>query len=76
MGTTSVSFFPSEILLSVDQQMVNEGKILHSREVEEIVNHATAPHAKKQKLKLERCKKVKNEVIKATKEILHNMMVE
>jgi predicted glycosyltransferase len=73
MGTTSVSFFPSKILLSVDQQMVDEGNILHSRDLEEIVNHVTSHHTKKQRLKLEGCKKVKNEVITVTKKILEDI---
>ena len=70
MGTPAVSFFPSDVLLSVDQQLVDESKIFHSRDIEEIVNYVMSHHKKKQKLKLEGCKKVKKEVVNITKGIL------
>lgn len=75
MGTTSVSFFPSKLLLSVDQQLVDEGKIFHSRDVEEIVDYAMPQHKKNKKMDLERCKEVKREVMKVTKDILKEIKV-
>jgi len=39
MGVTAVSFFPDDKLLSVDQQLKEEGKIFHSRDPGEIVNY-------------------------------------
>jgi predicted glycosyltransferase len=75
MDTPAVSFFPNEVLLSVDQQLVNEGKIFHSRDIEEIVDYVMSQHKKNKKMDLERCKKVKREVIKITKEILLEIKV-
>lgn len=75
MGTPSVSFFPSKILLSVDQQMVNEGKIFHSRDVENIVDYVASHGKKKRLLKFDRCKKIKKEVVKITKDILQDTKV-
>lgn len=69
MGTPSVSFFPSDILLSVDQQLINEGRMLHSRNVEDIVNYVKS-HKNARQLKLDRCKMVKKEVIDITRDIL------
>lgn len=71
MGKTSVSFFPSEILLSVDKKLVEEKKMLYSRNVEEITNHIISAYNKKQKIDMTRCKKVKEEVIQKTKKILN-----
>lgn len=39
LGTTAVSFFPGSSLLSVDQKLVDEGKMMHSRVPEDIVRH-------------------------------------
>jgi len=63
MGKTAVSFFPSEILLSVDQQLVEEGKIFHSRDTKEIVEHVLSNYKKIKKLDTERSKKVKKEIL-------------
>lgn len=70
IGKTAISFFPSKTLLSVDQQLVNENKILHSRNVEEILNYVILKKEKKQKLKLEKCMKVKNNVLDIIKDCL------
>lgn len=70
MGTTSVSFFPSEILLSVDKRLVEEGKIFHSRDPREIVQYVLSQRKKKSKSNLEQSKKVRKEVASITKEIL------
>jgi len=63
MGKTAVSFFPSDELLSVDTQLINEGKILHSRDPKEIVEYVLSNYEKKSTLQLERSKKVKKEVL-------------
>jgi predicted glycosyltransferase len=39
MGKTSVSFFPNKTLLSVDEAMIKEEMVFHSRNVEAIVDH-------------------------------------
>ena len=46
MGRPSVSFFPGKRLLSVDQQLVDEGQIFHSRSLPEI-SHFIDEHAHK-----------------------------
>lgn len=71
MGTTSVSFFPSKTLLSVDQQLVDEGKIFHSRNIEDIVNY-TKTHGKEMQ-NIDRCKRIKKEVINITNDILYEL---
>jgi len=72
LGTTAVSFFP-ERLLAVDRQLVNEGKMLHSRSVEEIMEYlASAPRTAKSP-NLERCKQVKHQVVSIVNLILENL---
>lgn len=70
MDTTSVSFFPNDMLLSVDQKLVEEGKVLHSKDPKEIIIHILSNYKKKKKINLERSKKVKEDVMNITKEIL------
>jgi uncharacterized protein len=50
MGKTAVSFYPSNELLSVDAQLIKEGKIFHSREPKEIVEYVIANFGKKRTL--------------------------
>ena len=63
MEKTSVSFFPSEILLSVDKQLISQRKMLHSRNPKEIVEYVLLNYKNKKKFDKNRCKKVKKEVI-------------
>jgi len=63
MGKTALSFYPSNELLSVDTQLINEGKIFHSRDPTEIVEYVISNFRKKRTLKLERSKKVKKEIL-------------
>jgi predicted glycosyltransferase len=72
MGTPAVSLFPGR-LLSVDQQLVTEGKIFHSRDVDEIVDYVLSMSKKKKKLNLQRAGKVKKEVVDITKAILESI---
>lgn len=72
LGTTAVSFFP-ERLLAVDQQLVDEGKMLHSRRVDEIMEYlASSAHGIKTP-NLERCKKVKRQVVSILNLILDDL---
>jgi predicted glycosyltransferase len=64
MGKTALSFYPSDELLSVDTQLINEGKIFHSRDPKEIVDYVLANMGKKRTLQLERSNKVKKEILK------------
>lgn len=70
MGKTSVSFFPSEKLLSVDQKFVDEGKVLHSRDVDEIIDYTISNLKKSVGSDLTKCKKVKEAVLKDTEELI------
>lgn len=70
MGKTAVSFFPSDNLLSVDQKMVNEGKILHSRDVKEIINYVLSKNNKYLETSFEKCKKVRTEVLGIVRNII------
>jgi len=63
MGQTAVSFFPGSRLLSVDRQLVEEGKVLHSRDPAEIVDHVLRSK-KGPALELDRCRKVREEVVR------------
>ena len=68
MGKKAVSFFPGKNLLAVDSFLIKEGKLLHSRNVDEIVDYLTSTDYKKPDLS--RSKKVKKEVFSIVKGIL------
>jgi predicted glycosyltransferase len=62
LGTTAVSFFP-ERLLAVDQHLVNKGKMLHSRSIEEIIEYVASSSQRDKGPNLGRCKEVKRQVV-------------
>jgi len=68
MGNKSVSFFPGNSLLSVDRKLVDEGKILHSRDPHEIVDYVLSSPPRR--AISDRCLTVRREVIEKTKKIL------
>jgi predicted glycosyltransferase len=70
IGTTSVSFFPSSKMLSVDQQFVDKKKVLHSRDVDEIVDYVLKK-SQKHIRDIGRCKSVKEEVVNSIYRILN-----
>ena len=70
MGIPSVSFFPGDELLSVDKQLVDEGKMFHSRDPNEIVEYVLSHKKKKNSINFNRSKKVKNKVLIILKDIL------
>lgn len=70
MGNTSVSFFPSSKLLSVDQYFVDQGKVLHSRDVDEIIEYTLKATKKRNNLDLSNSKRVKMQVILSMQQIL------
>jgi len=39
LGVPAVSFYPGDKLLSVDKAIINEGRLFHSRDVEEIMSY-------------------------------------
>jgi len=64
MGKTSISFFPSNSLLSVDRSFVEQGKMLHSRDVDLIIDHILAKFYKKAESSYDRSKEIKRKLIK------------
>nr|WP_135823758.1 DUF354 domain-containing protein [Halorussus ruber] len=65
MGKPAVSFFPNTPL-SVDQQMVEEGRILHSRNPDEIADYVAGLDADDARLDRSRSKRVREEVAELT----------
>ena len=61
LGVTSVSFFP-ERLLAVDQRMVREGRVYHSRDPKAIVEHVIAAKQRRQE-GLQRSRKAQRTVL-------------
>jgi len=70
MGVPAVSFFPGESLLAVDRDLVERGKILHSREPKEILDYVIKNWGKKRDGEFEKAKKVKEQVIQQIKAII------
>jgi len=72
LGKPSVSFFPGKKLLSVDKKLVEEKKMFHSRDPEEITDYVLSNKAKSSgSLDLKRSKNVKKEVKKIIHGIIH-----
>jgi len=72
LGTTAVSFFP-ERLLAVDRNLVNEGKVLHSRSIEEIIEYVASSSQRDKGPNLERCKEVKCQVVSIVRAIFESL---
>jgi predicted glycosyltransferase len=70
MGATAVSFFPGQRLLSVDQALVDEGRVLHSRNIDEIVRCVTHSSKRPSAADLQRAKRVKAQVARLTRGLL------
>jgi uncharacterized protein len=64
MQRTAVSFFPGNTLLSVDDQLIDDGKIIHSRDPKEIVDYVISHMKENSKLDLSRSKLVKTQILK------------
>ncbi len=64
MGTPSISFFPSSKLLSVDKQFVDQGKVLHSRNVDEILGYMLKKPTNSKDHNLNYGKNVKRDIVK------------
>jgi uncharacterized protein len=74
MGVPAISFFPGEKILAVDQKMIAEGWVFHSRDPDHILDFLLK--AKKRCVDLERSKKVQAEVFHHLKSILHKISTE
>lgn len=72
LGKTAISFFPERRLLAVDQRLVDDGKIFHSRIPEEILDYVLSRINNKKDLTLIHSKKVKKKVIEIIKNIIED----
>jgi predicted glycosyltransferase len=70
MGTTSVSFFPSSKLLSVDQYFVDQGKMLHSRDVDEIIDYVIRKPVNSKERNILHCKDIRTDIVNHLNELL------
>ena len=70
MNKTAVSFFPSNKMLSVDEKLMLEGKMFHSRDPEKILKYVLSKNKKYGEMDLERCKIVRDEIVKIIKDII------
>ena len=68
----AVSFFPDQRLLSVDQSLIDDGKMFHSRVPEDILDYLLSRSSNKKNLTFARSKKVKKKVIGITKNLIEN----
>ena len=67
MGTPAVSFYPED-LLAVDQKLIHDNLVLHSRNATEIVEYVLGK--KKRRPDISRSKRVQGDVFKILEEIL------
>lgn len=63
LGTPAVSFFPSRALLSVDQDLINRGKMIHTRDVNEVITYIKMNWDKEKKADFQESKSVKKQVL-------------
>ena len=71
MEKPAVSFFPNT-LLSVDQELVADGRIFHSRNPEEIIEHIVALDKRDVAPGRERARAVRDEVVELTSELIQS----
>ncbi len=69
MGRKAVSFFPNETLLSVDQDLIDKKRMIHSRDIREIMDHILSSS---NNIKNRDSKSVKSDVMKILHEIIEN----
>lgn len=72
MGKTAVSFFPGEELLSVDRNLIEAGKMMHSRDPKAMVEHVISNLGPINRPDLRRSKEVKADVIDLIRECQNN----
>ena len=70
MGKPAVSFFPEDDLLSVDQQLIQEGKMMHSRDAREIGSYVLSQHGRTVSTEFRRSQQVQREVFGIIRDIL------
>lgn len=67
MGKPAISFYPGRELLSVDEDMIRRGWLMHSRKPEDIIEYVK--QTKPRQIDRQRSKRVKREVIGLLREI-------
>ena len=72
MEKPAVSFFPNT-LLSVDQELVADGRIFHSRDAGAIIDHIAALDPADIEPDRERARTVRNEVVTLTNELIRTV---
>jgi len=70
MGKKAVSFFPSVVMLSVDKQLMNEGKIFHSRSPIDIVDYILSRPTNSVKFAKETSVTVKKQLMQSIRPII------
>lgn len=70
MGKKAVSFFPSVVMLSVDKQLMNEGRIFHSRSPVDIVDYIQSGSPGAWNINISRSAKVKRDVCNRVNDII------
>ena len=73
MGKPAVSFFPGEKLLSVDSRLIEEGRMIHSRDPRGIVDYVLSKAMKGPESDFQRSAKVLSEVVDITNGILRGL---
>ena len=68
MGVPAVSFLPANDMLSVDLELIKMGRMIHTRNIKEIVDYVMSSSRKN--VDLGRSKKVKEEVVNHIKNIV------
>lgn len=68
MGKPSVSFFPGDGLLSVDRELIDSGKMFHSRDPKAIFHHVMSGMDASGGVDLSRSRKVRSDVIRLIRE--------
>jgi predicted glycosyltransferase len=73
LGKPAVSFFPGKKLLSVDKELIEKNKMIHSRDPEEIVNYVLSHENRLSKsVNLQRSKNVKMEGVRIIEKIINS----
>lgn len=71
MNKPAVSFFPNS-LLSVDQSLVEKGRMIHSRDASEIIDYVLSLSEDEQKPDLSRSKEVHNQLISIVSSLIRD----
>ncbi|MFB6130636.1 MAG: DUF354 domain-containing protein [Salinigranum sp.] len=69
MGKPAVSFFPNA-LLSVDRELVREGRVFHSRDARDVVDYVTGLSDADVRPDRSRCRAVREEVVELTRRLI------